>query len=1138
MHLHFPLLASRTLVNITLALGLSWPVVASAQLPSFQHQLVLNGIYSPTSMALLPDGRMLVATLNGQVFISSQLNQPPVTLGPYMDLVNINFSAEHGLIEILLDPDFSNNNYFYLYYSTFDNKNRVSRFTHLGNTASVGSELVLWQTNVPFIDCCHTGGAMCITNDNKILLAVGDDFNPALAQDLSSPFGKVHRFGLDGSVPITNPYYDATPGLFNANGVLKTIHSTGLRSPFRGAYDPVTDRFFISEVGGNDIDMSWEDMHLATPAANYGWPFCGDGGRNAVGACSDPAYSDPVFAYQHGGEGASIMAGVVYHGSMFGAAYQNKFFYADYVRGWIRFLTFDANGAVVADQPFVDPDVMGGVEPKSVVKLAVAPDGSLYYISIFDNLIDFTGSIHRIYTSTNQSPICGAISATPSSGPGPNLNVQLNAGATDPEGQPITYTWTLGDGTPTLNGASVNHLYTGQGMYTAQVVVSDGNTSTVCPSVQVIVGVPPTVQITSPANGSFFHAGDVIEFTASANDDNPIPPGNYTWTVVFNHDQHIHPEGGGTGLNTYDLIVPNTGHGFSGNTWYTVSVTVTDSHGLQATASIAVFPEKVNVLVGSVPSGLDVLIEGIPMTTPFVIDQAIGSNMLISAPFGEQCVNGVSYTFGSWSDAGPMTHQYPVPVGGGNLTATFNDNGACGTCGQAMVFDGVDDLVSINAPFTVVSDFTIEFWLNADAGMTDADCIIGNNSDFSIDLKNGRIHFYKVADRLTGSQVIAPGTWHHFAITRAGNALKLFVDGVQDVAATATPFTGTMWVYFLGEGLIPGKLGGALDEVRVWNHARSAALLQQFKGLRINPASTGLSAYWAFDEDPAQQAVSDASANGRNGVRGASSSAGADDPQLFATTGPQQFACPRWGMLELTALLQGPYQQATGLMKDDMRAAGLVPLAEPYTDLGFDRAGISGEFTVPGMLSITGPNAIVDWVLVELRAASDPTNILYTTAALLQRDGDVVAADGSWPLQVPVEQPTYHVAVRHRNHFGAMTALPMAFGTAPVVVDLTSTGQACFGTNARYNASGVLLLWAGNTILDPDLKYVGSMNDRDPILIAIGGTVPTAVVAGYSQNDTNLDGLIKYTGASNDRDPILQNIGGSIPTAVRQEQLP
>ena len=51
--------------------------------------------------------------------------------------------------------------------------------------------------------------------------------------------------------------------------------------------------------------------------------------------------------------------------------------------------------------------------------------------------------------------------------------------------------------------------------------------------------------------------------------------------------------------------------------------------------------------------------------------------------------------------------------------------------------------------------------------------------------------------------------------------------------------------------------------------------------------------------------------------------------------------------------------------------------------------------------------------------------------------------------------------------------------------------------------------------------------------------MPTNTLANaYSVNDCNLDGIVKYVGQDNDRDPILVNIGGSVPTNTRQEQLP
>jgi hypothetical protein len=56
--------------------------------------------------------------------------------------------------------------------------------------------------------------------------------------------------------------------------------------------------------------------------------------------------------------------------------------------------------------------------------------------------------------------------------------------------------------------------------------------------------------------------------------------------------------------------------------------------------------------------------------------------------------------------------------------------------------------------------------------------------------------------------------------------------------------------------------------------------------------------------------------------------------------------------------------------------------------------------------------------------------------------------------------------------------------------------------------------------------------------VAVGSTTPNNTVTGYSSQDTNLDGVVKYTGSGNDRDKILVNVGNTTPNNTRAEQLP
>jgi hypothetical protein len=242
--------------------------------------------------------------------------------------------------------------------------------------------------------------------------------------------------------------------------------------------------------------------------------------------------------------------------------------------------------------------------------------------------------------------------------------------------------------------------------------------------------------------------------------------------------------------------------------------------------------------------------------------------------------------------------------------------------------------------------------------------------------------------------------------------------------------------------------------------------------------------------------------------------------------------------VQVRMFLQGARNPAGGLMRDDLRAAGLIPAVEPYTGLGMITSG-GGDVIAPGLLAVTGQNAIVDWVLVELRAPGNPANIVAARPALLQRDGDVVDAAGGSRLLFNIPAGPYHVAVRHRNHLGAMTASPVTVNASGTLVDMISGSQQTWGEDARAQLpDGRHALWMGNVVRDNALRYTGTANDREPILIDIGGMVPTNFVTGYMQSDTNMDGVVKYAGRNNDRDPILVNIGGVIPTNVRFQQLP
>lgn len=243
-------------------------------------------------------------------------------------------------------------------------------------------------------------------------------------------------------------------------------------------------------------------------------------------------------------------------------------------------------------------------------------------------------------------------------------------------------------------------------------------------------------------------------------------------------------------------------------------------------------------------------------------------------------------------------------------------------------------------------------------------------------------------------------------------------------------------------------------------------------------------------------------------------------------------------VISAKAFLEGPYDPTSGLMCDDLRVAGLIPLTEPYTALGYppaDGSAPSGDTMDPAVLNVTGPNAIVDWVVLEIRAGFDGSQRLSTRFALIQRDGDIVEADGFSPVRFPLGFGFRRLAVLHRNHMGIVentTSNGSYYETS--TADLTSAAFVPFGgVSSRVQIGDVWLLRAGDTSFDDEVQYVGQGNDRDPILVRIGGGVPTNTSNGYFTEDVNMDGVVKYTGAQNDRDPILVTVGGGTPTNIR-----
>ncbi len=634
---------------------------AEAALPAgFARSTVGGPLSLATTLALAPDGRIFVGQLTGEIRL---IEGGVLQAAPLLALAVAN-QGERGLVGLTLDPAFATNGFLYVYYTTLEPRNRVSRFTVVGNTASPASEVLIWQ-NPATAGEFHHGGCIRFGPDGNLYISTGDQFFSANAQSLFTEHGKILRVTPSGAIPAGNPFVGVP-------GARPAIWAYGLRNPFRIQFDSLTGALWIGDVGGNGPD-AFEEVNLGQAGANYGWP-------NQEGpACYAPPcspYTFPIYFYAHdvpGSQGqASITLGPVYRGSMFPAAYVGNLFVADYSNRWMRRVQLGPGPSVIAD-PYFDTAPDTG----SVTDVELGPDGALYYVTIgFDAVGDpdplAPSAVYRIaYTAGgNQAPVAVA-GATPASGVEPLLVQFSSAGSEDPDDGPLplSFAWLFGDGgSSTLPGP--DYTYTQPGVYTAQLSVSDGVASANA-SVPVRVGRPPLLQMLTPAVTPY-RAGDEIGFSATATDpeDGTLAPAAFSWTVLLRHLQHVHPFLGPLpGIASGSFTIPDSGHS-PADTSYEISVTATDSDGLDVSVVRSIQPLISNLVFDTAPSGIPFFLDGAPFNTPLAYPSNPGFRHQVEAQ-QSYTLAGLTWEFSAWSDAGARSHEYLAPEGGGSLVASY-----------------------------------------------------------------------------------------------------------------------------------------------------------------------------------------------------------------------------------------------------------------------------------------------------------------------------------------------------------------------------------------------------------------------------------------------------------------------------------
>jgi hypothetical protein len=210
-----------------------------------------------------------------------------------------------------------------------------------------------------------------------------------------------------------------------------------------------------------------------------------------------------------------------------------------------------------------------------------------------------------------------------------------------------------------------------------------------------------------------------------------------------------------------------------------------------------------------------------------------------------------------------------MSTGGINATTTYNVIAARHSI--SLEFDGVNDKVSIpNTPsLQLTSALTLEAWVNFN-DFSGFPAIISKNDDPGyvvwVNNTSGEVNARIGGIQISGGNLTL-NKWQHVAVTFDGTTKSIYIDGVLTGSlADATPAaTGSSALTIGNWSNVNLNLDGRVDEVRIWNVARSPSEVAVDMNNCLSGSETGLMAYYSFEDVRGGSSLTDLTANGNDG---------------------------------------------------------------------------------------------------------------------------------------------------------------------------------------------------------------------------------------------------------------------------------
>lgn len=242
-----------------------------AQSSELKAVSLARGLANPWAVAFLPDGRFLVTERAGRLRIVERDGRlgPPVEGLPAVDA-----AGQCGLLDVVLDPKFTDNAWIYWSYAEAGeggNSTAVARGRLQGNRLS---EVQVIFRQLPKVSSqAHCGSRLVFARDGRLFVVLGDRFSRKEdAQKLENHLGKVVRIEADGRVPDDNPFVATA-------GARAEIWSLGHRNMQGAALHPQSGELWATEHGPQGGD----ELNVVRAGKNYGWPLLTHGRNYGIG---------------------------------------------------------------------------------------------------------------------------------------------------------------------------------------------------------------------------------------------------------------------------------------------------------------------------------------------------------------------------------------------------------------------------------------------------------------------------------------------------------------------------------------------------------------------------------------------------------------------------------------------------------------------------------------------------------------------------------------------------------------------------------------------------------------------------------------------------------------------------------------